>query len=246
MTQDVIKEIKLDRLKKLIDIYNSNDKILNRLEKICRICSSSYDFAKIYLGQNAVSLLNNDFYKNNKDKVVELYLFLKRNEENGKVSFINDYIYNEDYLECYDYSKFVINGFINDNSITFAAFLSDFGIKPSVFQFCVETVQELDKELYKKFLSSCKTKNKKYCIGCYKNIKNIINGIKTGYLLDGSKFDEEVFWELVPFKENKSFEKIIRDYVEKNFWQDYSYFLLYLSEVDYNKRNSRAKKILIP
>ena len=241
---DMMKSINLEKLKKLINYYEAEVNELTKLDKMCRICSNSTEFKNIYLESNS-----SEFFKQNKIKIINMYNFYKRNEINGSVSLINHYLQNETFYECYKYAKFVINAYIDDKSPTFSLFLNKIGIESDTFQFCVDTIEELDIDLYRRFLKNNKEKSKQYLYGCYYNIKNIIHGIKTGKLLNGTNFNEYVFWYLVPFKERRNFEQLIRDYVERNFYQDYLIFLSYFAEITERKRkdrNKNVKKVLIP
>ena len=194
------------------------------------------------------------FYRDNLDIVKEMYNYYLKYEQSGLINTINDYFDYKDYYKCYNYSKFVIEKYINDkSSYKFSDFLFELGIDNNTFDYCVNVIEELDVGLYNKYLNKKKNSVKEYQDYIYYNISNIINGIKTGKLFDGTKFNKKKFWELVPFKDCENFDRLLRNYVQSEFKSDYLTLLFYISGfnieknlINIKKEKESLKRVLIP
>lgn len=221
---------KLSRLK--MYLYNNekfqNIKIANNkpglsyLEKIdlgYNILNSDVsDYQKIYeisqLFRNSEILLNKivDFlipYLNNTyiKRAVELYLFFSKHDDIIEKIKI-DYQYLEDFKifkNNYNYAEFIINEYILDQeSYHLNSFFDKYGIDSDTFAFCVLTIENLNPELFNLYIKKYqKDKHERFNANLY-TMKNIVHGIKTGYLFDGSEFDELKFWRIVPFINRES------------------------------------------
>lgn len=114
----------------------------------------------------------------------------------------------EKYNDLYDYSKFVINSYINDgDSYLFDIFLDKLGIDEQTFNTCLDVVNELDVFLYNKYLYTKKVNARTMQNYNMYQLKSIARGIETGYTFDGTPFDILEFYKLVPYKYNNKLNR---------------------------------------
>lgn len=232
------KNSKNDNLNELIKIYEGESNLYNKLFGMCKICGSSTDFYKKYL--NSVNEGN--------VKLIEIYSFYKECEKNGLVDDIKYYIKNENKMKCCKYAEFIISEYIKykENYNTYK-FFNRMGINEEIFNYCENIVKEYNDVLYNNYCTVRDNNIIKYRQLCFDNMKNILVGIETGATLQGIKFADEVFWNLVPFREKEDFENEILKYVSENFTEYYCVFNYYFSNLLKSKKKDIDKRmILIP
>lgn len=147
--------MKIQKLKEINTILNSNDIDYAKVDKIISLFSSSEKFRKEYL-----RLINFGLADPMLDPIKdELKIFdyllnkFKKYEEAGIVKDVKYLKSIEIYHRNYEYAKFAINHYIDsDDSYKSKDFLNRLGLKVDDFNFCVDTIKELDVDLYKKFL----------------------------------------------------------------------------------------------
>lgn len=164
----------------IVKYFKNSEVLLNKI----------YDFLIPYMDNNYIK------------KAIELYLFLNKYDDViEKIKIDYEYIEEQQMLKKnYLYAKFIINEYINDPlSYRLSYFLDKFGIDSETFLFCIETIKNLDYDLFDKYSNKYeKDKEQRFNTLLY-TMKNIINGIKTGYLFDGTEFNELEFWRIIPF-----------------------------------------------
>lgn len=224
----------IDRLNKInlaLEIVNSNIKDYQKADKLYNLYPSAEQFRKSYslFIRNGKKDDRLNFAREAIDNFDVIYNKYMEYESNGIFDNIR-YFYNvKSFIENYEYAKFAINHYINfSNSYKTKEFLALLGIDEETFNFCVRTVEELDVDLYNMYLE-CKEQNNK--IRCFKNlttISNLATGIRTGVLVDGTKFDLLEFIKRVPFKNSHNFYYVINNFMLRNNFSDCQIILNYI------------------
>lgn len=193
-----IKE-KLDSLKMVVDIIDSNEDDFNKAFKIYKIYCSADKFRKTYRTVDDNDIID-PIYKDYMDRMAETYSVLANYEENNIANNAKYIISIEKYLDNYEMAKKVIEAFIEDDkSYNINAFFNRMGITKEEFNFCVEAIKILDLGLFNLYEEKLKNEDVKKYYANIEAFRNIAHGIKTGYLLDGRVYDILDFWRLVPF-----------------------------------------------
>ena len=199
------KQIKINTI---WEIINSSDDEVTKSTKLTKIyrnsASLNSNFIKIFeLGiDNSLFDLSREALKNY-DVILEKYKSYETGEIAEKIDFTKK---NNRFIRNYDFAKSVISYYVESpDSYKGLLFISELNIDKSVFDKCVTIVRRLDKELYQKYIEKKeyddKTRNEKYAA----TIIDVANGIKTGVLADGTKFDILEFFKRIPFSPGNNF-----------------------------------------
>lgn len=231
---------KYSRINDVISIYKSN---ISDYEKIYQISLLMTPNKLLNYVINIIVVgLNNSFIKD----IVSLYYFMVKYEKD--LSLIKtDYKYFEiynGYKNNYSYAKFVIEMYIKSDSYKYDEFLEIIGIDDDIFKYCVNTVLELDNNLYQEYLVKKKQNNLCIINDIINRFEDIAFGINNGYFKDGVCFSLLEFFKRVPLKEEEGSKKlftIFREYNKKlvpppiyNFMKRVSYFVLAFMPEHYN------------
>lgn len=211
----------LNKMPLLIDIYNS--KVCDH-EKIYQISKliSPIKLIKL-LVPYAVTFYDNDFIK----KAMDVYFFVKKHEDEFNL-VKNNVLYLEELedakkslLPIKDYAYSVISYYVEDSEcLSIHDYIIQLNINVSLFDDCLRVCSLFYNDLYDKFL---KVKKEKENIINNNNITvvcDLVNGVKTGYLSDGTKLTPLEFLKRIPFKEKVN-------YIQENF---VTYFCLHLKQ----------------
>ena len=242
-----------------------NERIEN-IVKIHRIINSDLD--DVEKSKRLVEMVNNiEFFKK------KYGILLRNGELDPRLNNVRPYLYNinhlfeeferlektdyiegfnylhenKDYFDNYEYAKKVINLYINSEySYDLNSFLEKLNLNQKEFKYCVSIIEELDIELYKLFMDKQKNSTKDRDTIISKTLSDLSNGIKTGELSDGTKFDKLEFIKRVPFKNGCSglFMKNISNFLIKNNPQDKEIIMKYIYDNDMNAA-SYFKPLLI-
>lgn len=107
----------------------------------------------------------------------------------------------EIYLVNYDNALRIISTFMDlDFDYDFGEFLNDMEIDEKDFNFCIKTIRCLNPKLLEDYELKLKENKLNRYLNNIEICRNVANGIKTGYLFDGTKFELLDFWRLMPFK----------------------------------------------
>lgn len=135
-------------------------------------------------------------------------------DEKGIIKDVKYVLKCENYNKYYNYAKFVIESYINSNtSHKKKEFLNNLGINEDIFDYCIKIIEELDLDLYNKYLAKKEENYKKIILRNQKAILNLEEGIKTGYMPNGEKFDILLFIKKVPFKNHPYFYDHIKKFI---------------------------------
>lgn len=224
-------DLRLNKLNELMSIVNSQDTDYNKAEKLLLLYDSLKNLKKSYsllirYGKNDSKLDKARIALDNIDKIISTYT---EYEEKGILGNIRYMFSVYDYFENYDYAKFVIDYYISspDSYIT-NKFLEELGISKEIFDFCVDTIAELDVDMYNDYLKK-KEQNRKINYSHVKfTISDLANGIKTGMLSDGTSFDMLEFFKRIPFKKSEDFMHSLIEFCKRNNEEDYNIIMSYI------------------
>ena len=152
--------------------YGVTDK---RLLKFRTILLKYYDILDSFVSfENNIKLKNNALYRNS----------IKKHLEQTK------------YLDNYLYAKYVVELFINDDSLSRNDFYQKLSIDNKTFNYCVGLIKFLDIKLYKEYEQTMLDNSLNRNNRIKNNINEIVNRIN-----NDPTFNILEFYRLVPFKE---------------------------------------------
>ena len=145
---------------------------------------------------------------------------------------------NKKYQKNYEFAKDVVTYYIEspDSYTDSIFFFSRLNINKHTFERCLHIVERTNPELYKKYLAKTmkddKIRDEKYT----EIIKDLANGIRTGQLSDGSKFDKIEFIKRIPFKTGLrgGFTSKLIDFLDKHNPDDKELILQYVYDNSMN------------
>ena len=147
--------LRLSKINLVFEIINSDDKDYNKVEQLLSLFKSTEEFRKSYA-------LFNKFGKKDErlssarealDNFDLLYAKFKEYETKGIVDDVRYILSIQDYLQNYEYAKFIIEHYIESSeSYKESEFLTELGLDKDTFNFCIQTIEELDVDLYRQFL----------------------------------------------------------------------------------------------
>lgn len=223
--------LRLSKINLVFEIINSDDKDYNKVEQLLSLFKSAEEFRKSYA-------LFNKFGKKDErlssarealDNFDLLYAKFKEYETKGIVDDVRYILSIQDYLQNYEYAKFIIEHYIESSeSYKESEFLTELGLDKDTFNFCIQTIEELDVDLYRQFLEKKELNNKIRCVKNAETITNLANGINTGILSDGTQFDLLEFTKRIPFKKSNNFVSTLIDFMKRNNPQDMNTIVKYI------------------
>lgn len=226
---------RVSKLKEVSEIINSNITDFKKAEKLIDLYPSAKIFKRSYgficrRGKEDIRFDHCRDILNNFDFLYDEY---NRLDQEGKLSTVK-YLRNiKSYIANYDYANYVINCYIDsDDSYKLQEFYSKFGIDGDIFDFCVDTIHELNVDLYNSFLTKQQENKKTRLVKISKTIHNLAEGIRTGYLENGTPFDFLIFAKMVPFKKSWFFLEELLDFTRNVLPDDYR------TIKDYTKNNN--------
>lgn len=222
---------RLERIIEALDIIKSSEKDYEKAFKLYGLYRSSQELRRsctyfIKFGDDDDRL---DYAREALDNFDNIYNKYIEYENNGIMKDIAYFLRKQDYFINYNYAKFVVSCYINfENSYKEAIFLPEIGIDKKIFEFCVKTIEELDIDLYKKYLEKREANNKIRFIKNKLTIKELAEGIRTGFLPNGDTFDMLEFIKRVPFK-GKDFANIIADFMKTSNMPEFTIIMNYIN-----------------
>lgn len=160
-------------------------------------------------------------------------------EKNGMMNNVEYVVRTIDYHQNYEYAKFVIEKYIEDeNSYKGAEFLEELGLDKESFVFCVKTIQELDPDLFKKFAIKSNYNKKEICLKNIQTIIELANGIKTKQMSDGTSFNILEFIKRVPFKKEDDLVEAIIKFGKMNNLKEYKTIIKYINANELNDKKA--------
>lgn len=197
-------DIRKEKLIKLSQTLNSNISEYNKAMTIFELYKDSEVFRRSYslfvklgasdprLDSIREELKNVDYYYN-------------KMKEYERLGYLIDYRYYQkttDYRENYPYAKYITNQYLNTNSYNFNDFLEEYGLTETAFNFCLETLKELDVDLFNQYQEKLQISENLLLMHNIEIFKDLSIGITTGYLKDGTEFNAFEFFKRLPISSN--------------------------------------------
>ena len=219
----------LNKLPKLIDIYNSNICDHEKINQISKLISP-IKLIKLLIPY-AVTFYDNDLIK----EAMNVYFFVKEHENEfdlvkKNVLYLKDLEKERDSLLLIkDYAYSIIDYYINDsNCLSISDYIKQLDISITLFDDCVSACAIFNQDLYQKFLEVKKYKENVVINDKINIVYDLIKGIKTGYLSDGTKLTALEFLKRIPFKNEIN-------YIPDDFINYYGFHLrLFINEEEVN------------
>lgn len=233
----------VNRLKKINSIYemiisSNNDyqiaDILIKSFKDSETLRKSYTEIRKHINDPCVQIAKDAL--DNFELIYNTYL---EYEQEGKLERAKYYISFEQYFKNYNYAKFVIESYIEDeDSYKMKAFLYKFEIDKNTFNFCVHVIEECNPDLYEKYSEKVKANSHKNCMSNVQTIKGLAERIKSGLNNDGTPFTIFDFIKKVPFKSDDEFPSKINRFMNKIIYINMSEHSEIMNYIRKNKINS--------
>lgn len=210
--------IRKEKLIKLSQTLNSNISEYNKAMTIFELYKDSEVFRRSYslfvklgasdprLDSIREELKNVDYYYN-------------KMKEYERLGYLIDYRYYQkttDYRENYPYAKYIITQYLNTNSYNFHDFLEDYGLTETTFNICLETLKELDVDLFNQYQEKHQINENILLMHNIEIFKDIYLGITTGYLKDGTEFNAFEFFKRLPISSNGALYTNLKKYFVHN------------------------------
>lgn len=168
---------------------------------------------------------------NIKEELKNIDYYYAKIKEYERLGYLAEYRYYQKtttYRQNYAYAKYITNEYINTNSFNLSDFLEYYGLDKKAFDFCISTIKELDVDLYKKYQEKQQTNDKTLLLSNIEIFKDIEYGINTGYLKDGTKFNEYEFFKRLPIAVNGALYSNLIKYFSTNKIKKFNTIILYI------------------
>lgn len=210
--------IRKEKLIKLSQTLNSNISEYNKAMTIFELYKDSEVFRRSYslfvklgasdprLDSIREELKNVDYYYN-------------KMKEYERLGYLIDYRYYQkttDYREIYPYAKYITNQYLNTNSYNFNDFLECYGLTGNAFNFCLETLKELDVDLFNQYQEKHQISENLLLMHNIEIFKDLSLGITTGHLKDGTEFNAFEFFKRLPISSNGALYTNLKKYFVHN------------------------------
>ena len=236
-------ENRIEKIKEASRIIYSNDTDYNKANALYQLFPSSKIFKRSYTlfikyGLKDDRLTEIHEYLLDFDNLYNAYLDY---ENRGLIANVTYYNKIKNYLDYYEYAKYIISNYISFNGVSFNEFLDFYGITFDAFKYSLEVIKELDMDLYEKYIAQKQINDKKLFDLRLSAIKEVSYGIKTGYMMDGKDADFYTIIKTLPFKDSKDFNKTLKSFINEYASEDYEVIIPYLQ-----KYNLCSQKPFIP
>lgn len=201
-----------EKLEKMMAIYNSDSPMDVKISEMTKLYENPFAFLKSF----------NYFIKLSSDKpslikkfnpCEEIYSFYQKAYDEGLVRDVLYYNKYKNYFANYDYARFILSEYVKSpDSFDTCKWLDEYGLDSDTLDYCAGVIEELDSSLFDEYSSKVALNSKVRATIAKDKLDNIISGIETGYLLDGSEFNEIEFFKLLPFYNKESAKEISSDF----------------------------------
>ena len=218
---------KADRLRRMVYIYDSNENDYCKIVEMNKIYPTVEQY-NVAIGRFILKSKDIVEYQEIADKLIDISDYYGTNLREGMLDKAKEYLDNKKYFDSLSFARGVINAYVNYNDSCFTeAFLNDINAKKEEFDFSVEAVRRLDKDLYNTYLEVSERNKNSRIEQTIEKCQNLREGVKTGYL-NGEKFDELLFVNNLPFFTRDTMKEIYKDLnivVPTTFGQSYNRLL---------------------
>ena len=226
---------RISELKLVSDILLSDGNEYSNMEMVLSIFRNSSEFKRQYelMIKNGKEDPELDSIRFELDHFDLLYGLFKKYEKEGIVQSIKKTWTLEQYLKNYEYAKFVVSDYVeSEESSKGKAYLQGLGIDKETFEYCTETLDLLDDKLYDQYLKKREANQRKRIEENKAAVQDLITGIETGVLSDGTTFNTLEFLKRMPFKNNDDPVRTLHTFVRRAFPDQLSIITNYLHDND--------------
>ena len=215
---------KADKLRKMICIYECNENDYYKVVEMNKIYSTCEQY-NIAIGRFILKSKDIVEYQEIAKKLIDISDYYGTNLRDGMLDKAKEYFDNKKYFDSLSFARDIINAYVNYNDSCFTeAFINDINIKQEEFDFSVEAVKRLDKDLYNSYLEVSERNKNNRIEQTIEKCQNLREGVKTGYL-NNENFDELLFLKNLPFFTRSTMKEIYKDMnivVPTTFGQTYN------------------------
>ena len=202
-----IKEINLE---KAMEIYNGDLDDINK----------SYELAKLYKNGDVLRKTFTKFRRYTDDKFLKTYLskveemasFLDRHIESGSIKKAKDAIIYEEHKDSIPVAKKYIEKYVKSGKIFTKDFLLEADLSKEKMDYYSDIVGLYDKELFDRYKKRMLENSKERRYNTRDKIRELYNGITTGFVRFGEKFDMLKCYELLPFTTVDNLNELLEDF----------------------------------
>ena len=219
--------VKAYKLNELVKIFNSDNSDFSKTMEMIKIYDKVDSLIKAYNYYFTNQRKIPDYLECNKNEYFLIVDFYKKMEEKGILARAKYLTLILPFLVNYEYSKNIIDDFINYGGFEIDDFLENHNITSEDFMNIINVIRVLDKTTYNKYLNKCEMNDRlRYNYYC-ETIKNLYFGIKNGFLLNGEKFNILVFLKCIPFKLDfkRTLLNFIKEYMPNCYYTIFDYMV---------------------
>jgi hypothetical protein len=201
-------------LEKAIEIYESDKNDIRKIYELTNIYKNSDTLRKSFTKFNKYK--DDDFLKDYCDKIENMANYLEEKEEKGLINVAKELVENEDRFENYVYAKYFLNKYNKSSEIFTSDFLDEEGLTKGSFEYLKDIVSEYDPFAYRLYREKELANSRERRYRTRSNIRDMYNGITTGYTRSHTKFDELECYNLLPFRNVENLNELIDDFKAPN------------------------------
>ena len=218
-------KVKLDNLKQLILILDSNMKKYEKIIELCKIYSTPEKFRRTY--QLIYNKGQEDpMFKEYIGRFIDIYNFYLACQSNELLDNAKYILSIEGYLEDYEIAESIIIDYIMcEDSYRFSEFLINHGINDKIFERYTKIIATINIKLYDKFLERFEENKRLRFISNRETIKELAKEIK----------EEEIevleFLRRIPFITSRTFVNKLMEFMKRNnSIEEYNAIMSYMAK----------------
>lgn len=210
--------VRKENLIKLSQILKSKLSEYQKAMNIFELYKDSEIFRRSYslFLKNGTNDSKLDSIKEELKNIDYYYTKIKEYERLGYLAEYHYYQKTTDYRENYPYAKYIANQYLNTNYYNFNDFLEEYGLTETAFNFCLETLKELDVNFFNQYQEKHQISENLLLMHNIEIFKDLYLGITTGYLKDGTEFNAFEFFKRLPISSNGALYTDLKKYFVHN------------------------------
>ena len=204
---------KADKIRRVIDIYNSEISEYDKIKKIDEIYPRIDDFNKT-VKKFTSKIMDYDDYEEIAKKLIEISEFCMRQKEIGKIDIVKQDNGNKVHKEVYEDALSFASDYIKYDGISIVDFCIKYGYDIKAVPRYEKSLEALNNELYIKYNIKKELNKKDRIMSTITKCVRLKNGITDGEI-DGHPFTVIDFFKEIPFCTVEERKEILRDFCIK-------------------------------
>lgn len=205
---------KADKVRRVIDIYNSKINDYEKVKMINEIYPKIEDFNKT-VRKFAAKILDHEDYEKIADKLVEISEFCMRQKEIGKFDIVKQDNCNKIYKEVYKQAVQFAEDYLGYEGISVAHFCKEYGYNIKSIPKYEKALRVLNQELYTEYCLKQEANKKDRIMASVTKCLRLKNGISSGEI-DGHQFTVIDFFKEIPFCSIDEKREVLNDFNIRN------------------------------